>query len=103
VLHIVHGLILHYTRGFDPATQRSLDHARAMAEERGDPRQLALVIGANWMGAYIRGESRGGGSTPDVREAVTLRDAMAGAIAVSPRPAVMFARQSALAAPMSQT
>jgi predicted ATPase/DNA-binding winged helix-turn-helix (wHTH) protein len=44
-----------------------------------------------------------GDSTPDVREAVALRDAVAGVIAASPRAAVMFARQSALEAPMSRT
>jgi predicted ATPase len=73
-LHIVHGLLLHHARGSDPATRRSFDRARAMAQERGDPRQLALVLGANWMGAYIRGESRAMLAFEQQFEALTAGD-----------------------------
>ena len=73
-LHIVHGFILYHTRGYVPATHRSFEYARALAQECGDSRQLALAVGASWMGAYIRGESRAMLALAQQFEALTAGD-----------------------------
>lgn len=73
-LHMVHGLLLRHARGFDMAAQRSVEHARAMAQESGDPRQLALVLGASCLGAYMRGESRAMLAFEQQFEALTAGD-----------------------------
>ena len=57
-LHIVHALLLIHTRREMPAMQRAMEEAGRIAEETGDRRLLALAAGVNWLGAYMRSESR---------------------------------------------
>jgi predicted ATPase/DNA-binding winged helix-turn-helix (wHTH) protein len=57
-LHLLLGLILPHTHGRHPAAQRALERALAMAQERGDTRQLAHAYTTNWIGAYVRGDPR---------------------------------------------
>jgi len=56
-LRIIRGFLLTHTRGDLEGMQRSLDRAFAIAEERGDPRQLALACSASWVGAFMRGDT----------------------------------------------
>ncbi|MDM0071752.1 winged helix-turn-helix domain-containing protein [Variovorax sp. J31P207] len=57
-LQLVLGLILPHTHGHHVAAQRSLERSLAMAQERGDTRQLAHAYTTNWIGAYVRGDPR---------------------------------------------
>lgn len=57
-LHVVHALLLIHTQREMPAMQQAIGRARAIAVEQGDRRLLALATGVDWLGAYIRSESR---------------------------------------------
>jgi predicted ATPase len=57
-LQLVLGLMLPHTHGHHAAAQSALQSALAMAQERGDPRQLARAYTTNWIGAYVRGNPR---------------------------------------------
>ena len=74
-LHIIRGFLLTHTRGDRAATQRDLDTALEIARENDDRGQLALACCANWVGAFMRSDSRAMLDFATRFEALTAGDA----------------------------
>ena len=57
-LHTAHALMLIHARREMPAMQQALERAGEIARKQGDRRLVVDALGVNWLGAYIRSDTR---------------------------------------------